>query len=58
MERPSIVKDEHLAFLTSLRNSGCFNMFGVSGVLADEFDLPKRDARAILTYWMESFTEA
>lgn len=40
-------------FLNRLRESGETNMFGASPYLADEFNLPKRDAGKILTEWMQ-----
>lgn len=55
--RPSIVTDEHLTFLDDLRESGEVNMFGARPELIDEFDLSKQDAKAVLSYWMQSFGE-
>lgn len=53
--RPPTVTDEHLEYLDALRESGAVNMFGAAPHLAREFGLPTREARHVLTYWMESF---
>lgn len=55
IERPEIVKNEHLAFLDALRESAVTNMFGAGQYLVLKFGLSKKDARAVLVYWMESF---
>ena len=59
MERPEIVRDEHLDFLDQLRESGVTNMFGAAPHLQDAFpdELNKQDARQVLLYWMETFSE-
>lgn len=57
IERPSVVEDEHLAYLDKLRESGESNMYGARPYLQREFGLDKTTATAILTYWMESFPE-
>ena len=54
-ERPEFVKNEHLAFLDGLRDSGSINMFGATSVIEDAFDVPYTDARGILVYWMKTF---
>ena len=58
-ERPEFCTDEMLTFLDDLRESGIVNMFGASSYLADEFEeLPDmKNAKAVLIYWMDSFTE-
>ena len=48
---------EMLEFLDQLRESGVVNMFGAAPDLVDEFDLTKREARAVLGEWMRTFGE-
>mgnify|MGYP001611742202 CR=1 FL=1 len=55
--RPKIVADEHLEYLDELRESGETNMFGARPYLQNEFGLDKDEAKQILRYWMESFSE-
>ena len=57
MERPSIVEDEHLDYLNELRESGETNMFGATPYLMQEFSLNMKEAKEILLYWMESFSD-
>ena len=57
IDRPSIVEDEHLIYLDELRESGVTNMFGAVPYLEDKFNLARNDARAVLSYWMDSFEE-
>jgi len=57
MEKPSIVKDEHLTYLDDLRESGVTNMFGARPYLVNEFGLNPKDASTVLIYWMKSFPE-
>jgi len=54
-ERPEDCETEHLEFLDDLRESGQCNMFGAWPFLMDEFMIGKKDAAAILTYWMKTF---
>jgi len=42
-------------YLEELRDSGVTNMFGAAPYLAERFDMPKRDAREVLSDWMNSF---
>lgn len=56
-ERPEVCSDEMLEYLDELRESGITNMFGAGSYLEDEFDLPRKDASAVLLYWMSSFSE-
>jgi hypothetical protein len=56
-ERPDFVTDEHLEYLDELRQSGDTNMFGAGAYLEDDFGLDRRKARAIVSYWMQSFSE-
>ena len=57
MDRPDFVTDEHLEYLDDLRESGVTNMFGATPYVEGEFDLNREDARAILNYWMATFSE-
>ena len=54
--RPDVVKQEHLDFLDSLRESGVTNMLGATPYLRRAFStLTRPEATAVLSYWMESF---
>jgi len=55
IERPEIVTVAHLEFLDELRISGDTNMYGAAPYLQREFDIPRDEARVILSYWMKSF---
>ena len=57
IERPEIVSEDHLEDLDDLRESGITNMYGAGAYLQEEFDLSRTDARTVLKYWMESFSE-
>lgn len=57
IERPKIVKEEHLNFLDALRESGSTNMFGASPYIMKAFNLSKNDSMEILSYWMQTFSE-
>jgi hypothetical protein len=48
---------EAFEFLNDLRRDGSVNMFGAAPVLAEEFGLEKREARTIVTKWMDNFNE-
>ena len=55
---PGIPKDElddMLEFLNKLRESGVTNMFGAAPYLQREFGLDRREAKKVLTYWMQSY---
>ena len=47
---------EYYKFLVKLRNSGATNMFGASAYLEQAYDLSRKDARDILSSWMNSFS--
>lgn len=49
------MQPEHKEYLDKLRDSGKTNMLGAGSFLSMEFGLDKREAREILTEWMESF---
>lgn len=40
-------------FLNRLREDGSINMFGASQVIAEVFDVNRREASKILTEWMQ-----
>lgn len=50
-------KLEYFRFLNRLRESGKINMFGASPYLAEVYDLTEREARKILTEWMDWVNE-
>lgn len=53
---PEVLTGEHLVYLDDLRLSGDTNMFGAGSYLEVEFvDLSRREARAVLSYWMKTF---
>lgn len=56
-ERPENVTDDMLDYLDYLRETGITNMFGAGPYVAAEFDLSEADARAVLSYWMRTFSE-
>jgi hypothetical protein len=56
-EKPSFVTDEHLEYLDELRESGATNMFGAAPFIEREFSVPIKEARQILSYWMETFSD-
>lgn len=53
----TIDKEEVFEFLDNLRESGVTNMFGAAPYLEEAFNLPRKEARAILIEWMETFEE-
>lgn len=55
--RPDYVTDEHLEYLDDLRESGVTNMFGAGRYLEDEFDIERKTASGILSYWMKTFSD-
>ena len=55
--RPTIVTDEHLAYLDDLRESGRTNMLGAGRYLIQKFLLTSEEAKEVLGYWMETFGE-
>jgi len=56
--KPTVVTDEHLAYLDCLRKSGATNMFGARPYLMEAFEeLSKAEAGEVLMYWMETFAE-
>ena len=57
IEKPEILTDEHLFYLDDLRESGVINMFGAGPYLQDEFELTRKEANQVLSYWMRTFSE-
>jgi hypothetical protein len=54
--RPDFIQDKYLRYLDAVRQSGLTNMFGAAPYLVCEFpELDKRQARAVLRYWMVNF---
>ena len=47
---------EYYKFLVKLRDSGATNMYGASPYLEEAYDLSRKDARDILSSWMNSFS--
>ena len=47
--------EEQRQYLNRLRESGVTNMFGAAPYVAAVFNISKRDARVVLSQWMESF---
>ncbi len=45
-------------FLNDLRESGRVNMFGSAEYVEQTFDVARKDARTLVSYWMATFTEA
>jgi len=56
-EKPAFATDEHLKYLDDIRESGITNMFAAAPYLQWEFSIPGKEAREVLSYWMESFSE-
>ena len=47
--------NKYWLFLENLRRSGAINMFGAAHVLADYFDIDEKEARKILSDWMQNY---
>jgi len=45
--------DEMFRFLNQLREDGSINMFGASPVLEEMYDISRKEARTVLSQWME-----
>jgi len=61
MNKPEFCNEEelteYLEYLDDLRLSGETNMYGAASYLQQEFDLSRKEAREVLFYWMETFSE-
>jgi len=53
--RPGFVTEEHLEYLDELRESGEINMFDAVPYVQVAFVLTRKEARAVLAYWMQTF---
>lgn len=47
--------NEYLTYLDELRDSGETNMFGAGAYVQSEFGLGRREARTVVTTWMETY---
>ena len=56
-EMPEVCTEEMLEYLDDLREEGVVNMFGAGSYLEAEFGLDKREARTVLKFWMDTFSE-
>ena len=57
-EKPDKCEEKHLIFLDRLRESGVTNMLGGGMYLQQTYPkLSKNDAKAILVYWMDTFSD-
>jgi hypothetical protein len=54
-KRPGAYNESVEKYLDDLRESGVTNMFGASLFLEEDFGMPKGEAHACLTFWMQSF---
>ena len=54
--KPDFVTDAHLEYLDELRESGVTNMFGAAPFVEAEFSVSIKEAREILSYWMQTFS--
>lgn len=56
MEKPKKLKEKHLRYLDTLRETGITNMYVASPYLMNAYpNLTKKESREILSYWMETF---
>ncbi len=56
-EEEGTPKKTMFKFLDGLRESEAINMFGAAPHLAEAFNLDKKESRAVLKEWMETFSE-
>lgn len=56
-DMPEVCTVDMLTYLDRPRESGRTNMLGAGAYLEDNFNLNKRDARNVLIYWMETFSD-
>jgi hypothetical protein len=54
---PKPEMNQYLDYLDIVRESGVTNMFGATPYLMVEYDLEHDEARAILVFWMETFSQ-
>ena len=48
---------EYFEYLDDLRESGVTNMFGAGAFLQENFGIDRREAGAVLSMWMKTFSE-
>lgn len=48
---------DYYIYLEELRESGITNMFGATPYLQEHFNLEKKQAREILSNWMQNYEE-
>jgi hypothetical protein len=53
----TIDKEEMFEYLDTLRETGVTNMFGASPYLQQAFDLERKEAKNILTEWMQTYAQ-
>ncbi len=53
--RPDFITDEHLEYLDDLRESGITNMWGAAPFVQATFELSRKEAGQIHSYWMKTF---
>jgi hypothetical protein len=53
--RPDSVTDERLEYLDELRESSVVNMYGAGEYVENKFDVDRKEAKEVVTYWMETF---
>lgn len=51
------VDEKYLLFLDGLRETGATNMYGATPYLSEAFGISEKEAKGILIYWMETFSE-
>jgi len=49
------MNEEYFQYLDVLRESGVTNMFGAGPYLQQAFDLDRREARKVLSEWMNQY---
>ena len=57
IDRPKGVTEARLKYLDELRESGVTNMFGAGAYLERRFKIDRKEASAVLAYWMKTFSE-
>ena len=57
IKAPSEAKQEMYDYLEELRQSGVTNMFGAVPYLTKEFPISEREAREILSDWMDGHSD-
>lgn len=57
MEKPEKCDSNVLEYLNYLKSSGTCNMFGAVPYLCSNFSFSKKEAKEILLYWMNTYTD-